>query len=85
MGEESPLRSIFCRLRVFDNRVLRRIFGPKRDKVTRKWEKLHNEELNDLYSTPIIVWVKKIENDISRACSTCGGEERHIKGSGGKT
>ena len=36
------------RLRVFENRVLRRIFGPKRDEVTREWRKLHNEELNDL-------------------------------------
>jgi len=43
------------RLRVFENRVLRRIFGPKRDKVTGGWRKLHNEELNDLYSTPNIV------------------------------
>jgi len=48
-----------CRLRVFENRVLRRTFGPKRDKVTREWRKLHNEELNDLYSTPNIVWVIK--------------------------
>jgi len=39
-----------CRLKVFENRVLRTIFGPKRDKVTREWRKLHNEELNDLYS-----------------------------------
>jgi len=38
------------RLRVFENRELRRIFGPKRDRVTRAWRKLHNEELNDLYS-----------------------------------
>jgi hypothetical protein len=38
------------RLRVFENRVLRRIFGPRRDKVIREWSKLHNEELNDLYS-----------------------------------
>jgi hypothetical protein len=38
-----------CRLKVFENRVLRRIFGPRRDKVTRKRGKLHNEELNDLY------------------------------------
>jgi len=41
------------RLRVFENRVLRRIFGPKRDEVTREWRKLHYEELNDLYSSPI--------------------------------
>jgi hypothetical protein len=41
-----------CRLRVFENRVLRRIFEPKRDEVTREWRKLHNEELNDLYSPP---------------------------------
>jgi len=38
------------RPRVFENRVLRRIFGPKRDEVTGEWRKLHNEELNDLYS-----------------------------------
>ena len=38
------------RLEVFENRTLRRIFGPKRDEITRKWRKLHNEELNGLYS-----------------------------------
>jgi hypothetical protein len=43
------------RLRVFENRVLRRIFGRKRDEVTGKWRKLHNEELNGLYSLPNIV------------------------------
>jgi len=48
-----------CRLRVFENRVLRRIFGPKRDKVIREWRKLHNEELNNLYSSPKIVRVIK--------------------------
>jgi hypothetical protein len=42
------------RLRVFENRVLRRIFGPKRDKVTGEWRKLHNEELRDLYFSPSI-------------------------------
>jgi hypothetical protein len=42
------------RLKVFDNRVLRRVFGPKRDEVTGKWRKLHKEELNDLYSFPIL-------------------------------
>ena len=40
------------RLRVFENRVLRRIFGPKKDEVIGEWRKLHNEELNDLYSSP---------------------------------
>jgi hypothetical protein len=49
-----------CRLRVFERRVLRRIFGPKRDKVKREWRKLHNEELNDLYSLPNIVQVLKL-------------------------
>jgi hypothetical protein len=43
-----------CRLRVFENRVLRRIFGPKRDDVTGEWRKLHNEELNGLYSLPML-------------------------------
>jgi len=47
------------RLRVFENRVLRRIFGPKRDEVTGEWRKLHNEELNDLYCSPNIVRVIK--------------------------
>jgi len=45
------------RLRVFENRLLRRVFGPKRDEVTGEWRKLHNEELNDLYSLPNTVWV----------------------------
>jgi len=48
-----------CRLRVFENRVLRRIFEPKMDKVKREWTKPHNEELNDLYSSPIIARVIK--------------------------
>ena len=47
------------RLRVFENRVLRRIFWPKRNEVTGEWRKLHNEELNDLYSSPNIVQVIK--------------------------
>jgi hypothetical protein len=43
------------RLRVFENRVLRRIFGPKRDEVTGGWRKLHNEELHNFYSSPDII------------------------------
>jgi len=48
-----------CRLKVFENRVLRRIFGPKRDKVTREWRKLNNVVLNELFSSPNIVRVIK--------------------------
>jgi hypothetical protein len=47
------------RLRVFENRVLRRIFGPKRDEVTGGWRKLHNEELHNLYSSPGIISMMK--------------------------
>ena len=47
------------RLRVFENRVLRRVFGPKRDQVTGEWRKLHNEELSDLYPLPNTVRVVK--------------------------
>jgi hypothetical protein len=42
------------RLRVFESKVLRGIFGPERDKVTGEWRRLHNEELNDLYSSQIL-------------------------------
>jgi hypothetical protein len=47
------------KLRVLENRVLRKIFGPKRDRVTGGWRKLHNEELHNLYSSPSIIRVIK--------------------------
>jgi hypothetical protein len=47
------------RLRMFENRVLRKICGPKRDVVTGKWRRLHNEKLYDLYSSPNIIRVIK--------------------------
>jgi len=47
------------KLRLCENMVLRRIFGPRRDEVTEEWRRLHNEELNDLYSSPNIVRVIK--------------------------
>ena len=59
---------------MFENRVLRRVFGPKRDEVTGEWRKLHNEELNDLYSLPNIVRVVIIETkEMGRACGAYGG------------
>jgi hypothetical protein len=57
---------------VFASKVLRRIFRPKRDEVTREWRKLHNEELVLLTH---YIWGDKIEkNEMGGACSTCGGE-----------
>jgi len=70
---------------VFENKVLRSIFGPRRDEVKGDWRKLHNEELNDLYVLPNIVRVIKSRRMRWGACSTYGGEERRIQGFGGKT
>jgi hypothetical protein len=72
------------RLRVFENRVLRRIFGPKRDEVTGDWRKLHNYELHNLYSSPNIIKMIK-----SRRMRWTGhvarmGRRRMLKGIGGK-
>jgi hypothetical protein len=55
----SPILREEHRLRVFENRVLRRIFGPKSDEVTEEWRKLHTEELRDMYSSPSIITVIK--------------------------
>ena len=58
---------------MFENMVLRRIFGPRRDEVTGEWRRLHNKELNDLYSSPNIVRVDKIEkNEMSWTCGAYG-------------
>jgi hypothetical protein len=59
---------------VFENRVLRRIFGPKRDEVTGEWRKLHNEDLHNSYSFPDIIRQVKA-NEVSGACSTHGREK----------
>jgi hypothetical protein len=65
-------------LRVFENRVLRRMFGPKRDEVTGEWRKLHNEELYNLYSSPdIIRQVNRYE--VGGACGTHGRGEKVYK------
>jgi len=73
------------RLWVFENRVLRRIFGPRRDEVIGKWRKLHNDELHDLYPSPNIVRVMK-----SRRMRWAGNvarmvDEMYIQGCGWKT
>jgi hypothetical protein len=69
---------------MFENRVLRRIFGPKKDEVTRKWSKLCNVGLNDLYSLNRYYSEDQISmNEVGLACSTYEGEERYIQGFGG--
>ena len=61
------------KLRLFENMVLRRIFGPRRDEVTGEWRRLHNEELNDLYSPTQYCAGDKIEkNEMGWACGAYG-------------
>ena len=66
-----------------ENRLLRRLFGPKRDKGTGEWRKLHTEELNDLHSS-LHCLGNEIENEVGGACSMYGGQQRCIQGFGGK-
>jgi hypothetical protein len=67
------------RLRVFENKLLRRVFGPKRDEVTGGWRKLHNEELRDLYCSPSIIRIimsrrMRWAGNVARV----GGEEKCV-------
>ena len=62
-------------LRVFEDRALRRIFGPKRDEVIGDWRKLHNEELNDLYFSKYCSGEKIEKNEMGGACRAYGGDE----------
>jgi hypothetical protein len=66
------------KLRVFENMVLRRIFGPRRDEVTGEWRRLHNEELNDLYCSPSIVRVIKLRRMRWAGYVARMGEERGV-------
>jgi hypothetical protein len=70
-------------LRVFENRVLRRIFGSKRDEVTGDWRRLHNKELSAMYSSPNIVRV--IKSRTPRWAGYVARMERCIQGFGGET
>ena len=72
------------RLRVFENKMLRRIFGPKRDEVTKEWRRLHNRELYALYSSPIIIRVIKLRR-LRWAEHVARMWERCIQGFSGET
>jgi hypothetical protein len=80
-------------LKVFENRVLRRIFGPKRDEVTGEWRKLHNKELHNLYSSPDIIrqvksrrmrWAGHVARMGEESVQSFGGKARR-KETAGKT
>ena len=65
---------------MFENRVLRRVFGPKRDEMTGEWRRLHNEELHDLYCAPNIVRVIKSRRMSLAGHVACMGEGRDAYG-----
>jgi hypothetical protein len=65
-------------MRMFKNKVLKRIFGPKRDEGTGGWRKLHNEELRNLCSSPNIIRCKDKEYEMGGACSTQGESTLHM-------
>ena len=68
------------KLRVFEDMMLRRIFGPRRDEVTGEWRRLHNEELNDVYSSPNIVHsFNSLSYDRSKASSKSSSPHSAIK------
>jgi hypothetical protein len=74
------------RLRVFENRMLRRIFGPKRGEATGGWRKLHNEELYNLYSSPNISSISKSRRIRSAGRVSCSeGDEKCLHKFGWKT
>jgi hypothetical protein len=66
------------RLGMFEKRVLRRIFGPKRDKVTGEWRTLHNEDLHDLYSLPSIIRIIKLRRMRWAGHAARMGEKRSV-------
>jgi hypothetical protein len=70
---------------MFENRVLRRIFGPKGDEATGEWRRLHNEELNDLYSSNSIRVIKSRRMKWAGHVARVGGKERCIQDFGGET
>ena len=85
-GEEAFTLRGGDRLTVDENRVLREIFGPKKDEVTGEWRRLHNEELNDLYFAPTIIRViKSIKIRLAGHVARMGERGRCIHGFGGKT
>jgi hypothetical protein len=72
------------RQEMLEDRLLKKIFGPKRDEVTGEWRRLHNEELHDLYCLPHIIWVIK-KNEMGSVCGIFGGKGRCIQDFGRET
>jgi hypothetical protein len=69
---------LFTNIRVFDSRMLMRIFGPRKNEVTREWRKAHNEKFNDLYSSPRILRVIKSRRMRWEGLVTCMGERTGV-------
>ena len=79
-GHWSPAITEEYKVRVFEGKLLKRAFGPKRVEVTEDWRQLHSEELHDLYCSPDIIRVTPSQRKVDRSCGKLEGKQKCVQG-----